>query len=157
MIKLFQLLKLCVVLLIGGHCNAQDYQLVWSDEFNKDGCLDESIWNYEQGYARNEELQWYQSDNAWCQGGLLVIEARSEKRKNPLYKAGSYDWRTSREYIECTSSSITTFGKKEFLYGRFEVTRTYSCRKRSMAGNLDFGKQYGMAFLWRNRYHGVLS
>ena len=64
MIKLFQLLKLCVVLLIGGHCNAQDYQLVWSDEFNKDGCLDESIWNYEQGYARNEELQWYQSDNA---------------------------------------------------------------------------------------------
>lgn len=93
MIKLFQLLKLCVVLLIGGHCNAQDYQLVWSDEFNKDGCLDESIWNYEQGYARNEELQWYQSDNAWCQGGLLVIEARSEKRKNPLYKAGSYDWR----------------------------------------------------------------
>ena len=26
MIKLFQLLKLCVVLLIGGHCNAQDYQ-----------------------------------------------------------------------------------------------------------------------------------
>ena len=38
MIKLFQLLKLCVVLLIGGHCNAQDYQLVWSDEFNKDGC-----------------------------------------------------------------------------------------------------------------------
>ncbi len=121
MIKLFQLLKLCVVLLIGGHCNAQDYQLVWSDEFNKDGCLDESIWNYEQGYARNEELQWYQSDNAWCQGGLLVIEARSEKRKNPLYKAGSYDWRTSREYIECTSSSITTLGKKEFLYGRFEV------------------------------------
>ena len=84
MIKLFQLLKLCVVLLIGGHCNAQDYQLVWSDEFNKDGCLDESIWNYEQGYARNEELQWYQSDNAWCQGGLLVIEARSEKRKKFL-------------------------------------------------------------------------
>ena len=87
MIKLFQLLKLCVVLLIGGHCNAQDYQLVWSDEFNKDGCLDESIWNYEQGYARNEELQWYQSDNAWCQGGLLVIEARSEKRKNQIGRA----------------------------------------------------------------------
>ena len=90
MIKLFQLLKLCVVLLIGGHCNAQDYQLVWSDEFNKDGCLDESIWNYEQGYARNEELQWYQSDNAWCQGGLLVIEARSEKRKNPRSRGRSH-------------------------------------------------------------------
>ena len=30
------------------------------------------------------ELQWYQSDNAWCQGGLLVIEARSEKRKKSV-------------------------------------------------------------------------
>ena len=131
--------------------------MVWSDEFNKDGCLDESIWNYEQGYARNEELQWYQSDNAWCQGGLLVIEARSEKRKNPLYKAGSYDWRTSREYIECTSSSITTLGKKRIFCMDVEVRARIPVGKRSMAGNLDFGKQYGMAFLWRNRYHGVLS
>ena len=97
MIKLFQLLKLCVVLLIGGHCNAQDYQLVWSDEFNKDGCLDESIWNYEQGYARNEELQWYQSDNAWCQGAFLVIQPRSEKRKKHKKKPATKERHTTRE------------------------------------------------------------
>lgn len=99
-----------------------DWQLVWSDEFNTDGPLDTSVWNFEQGYARNEEAQWYQQDNAVCKDGLLVIEARKEQnRKNPLYVVGSNDWRTKREFVEYTSSSVNTAGKKEFLYGRFEV------------------------------------
>lgn len=101
---------------------AQDnYKLVWSDEFNRDGLLDSTVWNYENGFARNEEWQWYQPDNAYCKGGCLIIEARKEKRLNPIYQEGSKDWRTSREFIECTSSSVTTAGKKEFLYGRFEI------------------------------------
>ncbi len=99
-----------------------DWQLVWSDEFNTDGALDSSVWNFEQGYARNEEAQWYQSDNAICKDGLLIIEARKEEsRKNPLYVPGSNDWRKKREFIGYTSSSVTTAGKKEFLYGRFEI------------------------------------
>jgi len=99
-----------------------EWKLVWSDEFNTEGKLDTSIWNYENGYARNEEAQWYQADNANCTGGNLIIEARKEKdRKNPLYEAGSRDWRKKREFIEYTSSSVTTARKKEFLYGRFEV------------------------------------
>ena len=66
--------------------------------------------------------QWYQPDNAVCKGGFLVIEARKERnRQNPLYIPGSNDWRKEREFIEYTSSSVTTAGKKEFLYGRFEV------------------------------------
>lgn len=102
---------------------AQDnWQLVWSDEFDTDGLLNSSVWNFEQGYARNEEAQWYQPDNAICKDGFLVIEARKEQgRKNPLYTAGSNDWRKKRELVEYTSSSVTTAGKKEFLYGRFEV------------------------------------
>lgn len=102
---------------------AQDeWQLVWSDEFNADGPLSSSVWNFEQGYARNEEAQWYQSDNAVCKNGLLIIEARKEQnRKNPLYVSGSHDWRKKREFIDYTSSSVNTAGKKEFLYGRFEI------------------------------------
>lgn len=99
----------------------EGWELVWSDEFATDGRLDAAIWNYENGFARNQEHQWYQPDNAYCKDGHLIIEARREKRKNPTYKAGSSDWRSSREYIEYTSSSMTTSGKKEFLYGRFEV------------------------------------
>lgn len=101
---------------------AQDnYNLVWSDEFDYCGAPDSTVWNFEQGFARNEELQWYQKENAYCKDGLLIIEAKSEKRDNPIYEEGSNDWRRSRRFIECTSSSITTSGKKEFLYGRFEV------------------------------------
>lgn len=100
---------------------AQEYQLVWCDEFNTDGRLDDASWNYEKGFTRNHELQWYQPDNAYCLGGHLIIEARQEKRPNPMYEEGSKDWRKSREFIECTSSSVTTRGKHEFQYGRFEV------------------------------------
>ncbi len=42
---------------------AQEWQLVWNDEFNTEGALDKAIWNFEEGFARNEELQWYQPDN----------------------------------------------------------------------------------------------
>ncbi len=99
----------------------KEWKLVWSDEFNVDGKPDEAVWNAEEGYARNHELQWYQADNAYCKNGLLVIEAMKTDRPNPLYEEGSNDWRKSRERVECTSSSLTTSGNKEFLYGRFEV------------------------------------
>ncbi|MDL2213722.1 BNR-4 repeat-containing protein, partial [Bacteroides sp. OttesenSCG-928-N06] len=98
-----------------------EYQLVWADEFNRNGKPDPAFWNFEEGFKRNHELQWYQDGNAYCKDGLLVIEARQEKRENPGYKPGSTHWAQSREYIEVTSSSINTAGKKEFCYGRFEV------------------------------------
>lgn len=112
-----------VLLLIPAGLSAQkNWKLVWSDEFNKDGLPDPAVWSYENGYARNEEAQWYQPDNAYCRDGLLIIEARKETgRKNPLYEVGSNEWRKKRENIEYTSSCLNTAGKKEFLYGRIEV------------------------------------
>ncbi|WP_374049392.1 family 43 glycosylhydrolase [uncultured Bacteroides sp.] len=115
------LLLLCTALDV----HAQDgWKLVWSDEFNKDGPLDSSVWGHETGYARNEEAQWYQSDNAICKDGCLVIEARKEQdrsRKNPYYESGSKAWPKKWEFVEYTSSSVNTAGKKDFLYGRFEI------------------------------------
>lgn len=97
------------------------YELTWNDEFNEKGAPNPNVWSFEKGFARNRELQWYQEENAECKDGTLVITAKKEKRDNPLYAAGSNDWRSSREYIEYTSSSIKTEGKKEFQYGRFEI------------------------------------
>ena len=97
------------------------WQLVWSDEFNRDGRPDTAVWNYEHGFVRNNEDQWYQSDNAWQADGKLIIEARRERKPNPGYEAGSNDWRSNREYIEYTSASLNTAGKIDFLYGRLEV------------------------------------
>ena len=95
--------------------------LVWNDEFNIPGKPDTAIWRYEKGFVRNQELQWYQSENANCQNGVLVIEGRKEKFKNPGYAPGSTNWKTSREFVEYSSSSIQTRGKKQFQFGRFEI------------------------------------
>ena len=46
------------------------YELVWADEFNKHGTPDPNRWTYERGFVRNEELQWYQPENARCEDGL---------------------------------------------------------------------------------------
>lgn len=97
------------------------YKLVWADEFDRPGRPDSANWNYEQGFVRNEELQWYQPDNAICSNGLLVIEARKEHKPNPHYQAGSGDWRRKRENIEYSSSCLITAGKRTWLYGRFEM------------------------------------
>ena len=51
-----------------------EWKLAWHDEFDKDGPPDPSNWDYERGFVRNNELQWYQPENANCKNGLLVIE-----------------------------------------------------------------------------------
>jgi beta-glucanase (GH16 family) len=84
-----------------------DYaNLVWSNEFN-DGPLDSAIWNYELGGGGwgNNELENYTNsiNNVHIDSGYLHITAL-----NP--SPGSY-----------TSGRITTQGKKEFTYGRFEI------------------------------------
>ena len=101
----------------------QGWKLVWSDEFNTDGPVDTKNWNFEEGFVRNHEAQWYQQANAYCKDGLLVIEARKEKkkRKNPWYDKNSNEWARQRPTIEYTSASVNTAGKHEWLYGSVEV------------------------------------
>lgn len=100
---------------------AEGYQLVWADEFSSTGTPDSTNWSYERGLVRNEEYQWYQAQNARCKNGLLIIEARREKKANPLYKAGGGDWRQKRDSNNYTSSSMNTGRRHEWLYGRFEM------------------------------------
>ena len=104
----------------GGLSVPAGYQLVWQDEFDVDGAPNPANWKFEKGFARNEEAQWYQADNASVKDGLLVIEARKERVANPNY-TGSGDWKTSRQYAEYTSSSLLTSGLQSFQYGRFEM------------------------------------
>jgi len=97
------------------------YTLVWSDEFNTDGPPDPQNWTYEAGFVRNQELQWYQPENARVEHGNLVIEARRERKANPNYQSGSQDARRGREFAEYTSSSLTTRGQHAWQYGYFEM------------------------------------
>jgi beta-glucanase (GH16 family) len=84
------------------------WQLVWEDNFNKNGLPDENIWSFEEGYIRNNEAQYYTKkrlENARVENGNLIIEARKD------------NW----EGHKITSASINTYNKKNILYGRIEV------------------------------------
>jgi len=96
-------------------------KLVFSEEFNYTGKPDSANWNYETGFKRNEELQWYQSDNANCADGRLLIEGKKSDFPNPDYRADTNNWKTSRKTVNYTAASITTDGKQTWKFGRFEV------------------------------------
>lgn len=98
-----------------------EWQLVWSDEFNVDGPLNAADWGYEHGFVRNHEDQWYQPANAVCRDGCLCIEARHDSVPNPRYRPDGRDWRSQRPYAAYTSASVNTRGHHQWLYGRFEV------------------------------------
>ncbi|MGC9459001.1 glycoside hydrolase family 16 protein [Vibrio genomosp. F10] len=89
-------------------CEIQDYELVWSDEFNYSGLPDSSKWNYEEGYVRNKELQYYtveSLENSYVNNGILTIEAK-------------HHLSTSQPY---TSASLTTEKRATWKYGKIEV------------------------------------
>lgn len=86
---------------------AQNYELVWSDEF-QDDVLDTDTWKFWHGPAYNEELQFYTNrpENAYLKDGYLHLEAHRE----------SYN---GKDY---TSARISTDSTKiGWQYGRFEA------------------------------------
>jgi len=107
------------------------WSLVWSDEFDVDGAPNPANWGYEMGFVRNQELQWYQPSNATVAGGLLTIAAQKVSMPNPNYVAGSSDWKTNRQTINYTSTSMTTSGKHDWQYGRFEMRAKIDIRTGS--------------------------
>jgi beta-glucanase (GH16 family) len=85
-----------------------EWKLVWEDNFDTNGLPDGKLWNYEVGYIRNNEAQYYTKErleNARVEGGSLIIEARKD------------NWNGN----EITSASLHTYGKKSMLYGKIEV------------------------------------
>ncbi len=105
LLLMFILLQLSIVY-------AQDYQLVWSDEFEGSE-LDSLKWEYMTGDGTayglpsgwgNNELQWYRPDNVTVENGNLVIAAKKE-----TYSGKNY-----------TSARIRTINKGDWKYGRFE-------------------------------------
>ena len=90
--------------------------LTFEDNFDTDGSINETIWNYELGDGTdnglpvgwgNNELQYYtdRPENIKVEGGMLHITALQESFQGAGY----------------TSARITTKGKVEQRYGRFEA------------------------------------
>ncbi len=85
--------------------------LTFEDNFDTDGSIDPASWNFDIGTGENgwgnNELQYYtdRPENIKVEGGMLHITARKETFQGAAY----------------TSARITTKGKIEQQYGRFEA------------------------------------
>jgi beta-glucanase (GH16 family) len=104
----------------------EDWELVWSDEFDKEGLPDPSRWSYEEGFVRNRELQYYtvgRTENARVENGHLIITARREQWPNARHQSDAPErqWQQHRTQANYTSASLTTRGRAEWTYGRIEV------------------------------------
>lgn len=111
--------------------NKTRYKLVWHDEFNIDGKPDSTNWIYEHGFVRNEELQWYQPDNAICKNGVLLIEGKRQQVENKAYQQDHKDWRVNRPHADFTSASLQTKGLHQWQYGVFEIRARIDTTKGS--------------------------
>jgi beta-glucanase (GH16 family) len=100
----FPLLLTALMALTGSAAKAQNWQLVWSDEFTSSIGPD---WVFETGAGGwgNNELEYYRRENASIENGQLVITA-----KNESFGGANY-----------TSARMKTQGKKSWTYGKIEA------------------------------------
>src|SRR5271165_5589568 len=76
------LIALILLATAASTARADEWKLVWSDEFNESGLPNPARWNYEFGMLRNHERQFYtraRRENARVEDGKLIIEARHER------------------------------------------------------------------------------
>jgi len=103
--------------------NPNNWELIFSDEFDYEGLPDSSKWDYEEGYVRNNELQFYTKDrleNSRVENGNLIIETLYEEGYNELYPGG-FGGSNETVVFNYTSASLITKNKAHFIYGKFEM------------------------------------
>jgi len=107
----------------------QDWQLVWSDEFEGDQ-IDSSKWGYDTDCwgGGNNEKQCYtdKKENAQVADGYLSIIARKETSVGPAWPAHLRETMPEEEKDKTaekpyTSARLLTKGKADWKYGRIEV------------------------------------
>jgi beta-glucanase (GH16 family) len=82
---------------------AEEWRVVWSDEFDNPGPPDSSKWTYDVGGNGwgNNELQYYSEgrlENARVEGGVLIVEARRESLMGRAYSSARLKTRAGWTY-----------------------------------------------------------
>ncbi|MCM5662296.1 glycoside hydrolase family 16 protein [Galbibacter mesophilus] len=98
-----------------------EYQLVWQDEFTEDGKPDSTKWDFERGFIRNKEKQYYTDRNVFVNDGNLVIRAQKDTIKNARFNSNGKIWQEKEEFASYSAGSVTTAGKVAWKYGRIEI------------------------------------
>ncbi|NNE68820.1 MAG: family 16 glycosylhydrolase, partial [Rhodothermales bacterium] len=110
MLRLRILIPFLLLTGFGAHqAAAQNWTLVWADEFDYTGAPDPTKWDYDIGGGGwgNQELQFYtdRTENARVDGSTLIVEARAEATSGSSY----------------SSARLKTMGKMAWKYGRIEA------------------------------------
>jgi beta-glucanase (GH16 family) len=96
-----------------------EWHLAHEEVFSRTGALDRGFWDFETGFIRNRELQYYAPGNVAVRDGVLSLQARRERVPNAAHVAGSGGWRTRAAGSRFTSGAIVT--REPLHYGRVEV------------------------------------
>lgn len=118
-----------------------DWKLTWQDEFDKDGAPDPEKWVFSpwHPFCRDNNFVTFVKD------GKLVLRALPNNDPN--------------DTIRYMAGCVETLGKKDFLYGRFEVCAKLGSAKGSWPAiwlkPTDSTTYGGMAQMWRDRYYGA--
>lgn len=104
----------------------KNYELVWADEFEKDGLPDDTKWDYD---TRQNKAGWWDGklqyfgrarlENTRIENGVLVLEARKERVESAADYGGQ----------EYSSGSLTTLGRKSWTYYASETRAKLACGK----------------------------
>ncbi|WP_452225019.1 family 16 glycosylhydrolase [Lacinutrix chionoecetis] len=106
-----------------------NYELVWSDEFNYTGKPDSTKWANNYGLLSNREEQYFTDSlkNVRVENGLLILEAHKEKIANVDYQNEALKKKSWLKYIteidtaQYTSARINTAELATWKYGYIEV------------------------------------
>ena len=107
--KIYSLWFLCTLALV---VSAQDYQLVWNEDFT-DGALDNAVWNIEVNGdgGGNNELQYY------CEKGVSVGAEPTTGKQCLILTATKEDYQGKK----CTSGRVNTKNKMTYTFGRIDA------------------------------------
>jgi hypothetical protein len=84
------------------------WALLWSDEFDTDGPVDRTKWNFQTGgggWGNNESQYYTNGNNAAKLGGNLILDVKKEQIGSNAF----------------SSTRMNSSGKGDFLYGRIDV------------------------------------
>ena len=106
------LLSLLCAMCLAGITKAQDYQLVWNEDFTE-ASLDEAVWNIEvtDNGGGNNELQYYVE-----KGVSLGVEPTTGKHCLILTAT-----KESYKQRDCTSGRVNSKNKMYYTFGRIEA------------------------------------
>ena len=107
--KIYTLWVLCTLAIV---VSAQDYQLVWNEDFT-DGALDNAVWNIEVNGdgGGNNELQYY------CEKGVSLGTEPTTGKQCLILTASKEDYKGKK----CTSGRVNTLGKMTYTFGRIDA------------------------------------